>query len=236
MDSDITDFLTIEIKRDLADRYFSFRKMIEEDNAILDKDIASSISIEQKIVIDLSRIYILLQDKKLISDFITISGLQQDFFFDEYLITSPTIKERLFKDINIWGLTWGGRFKKLFLECYEELVQHIDQFRTKYAELADSQALLKETIDLFYRQNDISSIMGFLRGMDSMATIGGGLQGTIDSGFDQSMDKKMRINHPPPLELRLPMFPPLVAQEQINSELKKLASQALAFHSEDFLG
>jgi len=235
MDSDITDYLTLEIKRELADRYFSFRKMIEEDNASLDEDIASSVSIEQKIVIDLSRLYIILQDEELISEFVTISGLQQDFFFDEYLLGSATIKARLFKDIDVWGLTWGGRFKKLLLECYEELVRHVEQYRAKYNQLADNEAMLKETIDLFYRQNDISSIMGFLRGMDSMGGMGGGLQGSINSGFDQSMEQKMHIKHPTPLELRLPMLPPLVPVDQINSELKKLASKALEYHPDDFL-
>lgn len=235
MDSDITDFLTIEIKRELADRYFTFRKMIEEDHANLDKDIADSVSIEQKIVIDISRIYILLQNRGLIEQFIELSGLQQDFFYDEYLTRSPTIKARLFQDIRVWGLTWGGRFKKMFVDCYEELARHVEKYREKYAQLADSEAMLKETIDLFYRQNDISSIMSFLRGMDSMAGVGGGLQGTIDSGFDESIEEKMRIKHPTPLALRLPFFPPLVPAEQISSQLKKLANQALENHPTDFL-
>ncbi len=235
MDSDITDYLTLEIKRELADRYFSFRKLIEEDHATLDEDIASSISSEQKIVIDLSRLYILLQDRELIDQFVNLSGLGKDFFFDEYLLDSPTIKARLFKDIDAWGLTRSSRFKKIMLECYEELVRHVEQYRAKYNALADSQAMLTETIDLFYRQNDISSIMGFLRGMESMGTMGGGLQGNINSGFDQSMEQKMQVKHPPPLELRLPMFPSLAPVKKISSELKKLASQALKFHPKDYL-
>ena len=235
MDNDITDFLSLEIKRDLADRYFSFRKLIEEDTANLDKEIAASVSIEQKIVIDLARLYILLQDKELIQQFITISGLQQDFFFDEYIISSPTIKARLFQDIKVWGLTWGGRFKKMFVDCYDDLVHHVADFREKYAKLADSQAMLEETIDLFYRKNDISSILGFLRGMDSGSAMGGGLEGAIDTGFNESMTDKMRIKPPPPLALRLPMFPPLTPTEQIKSELKDLAGQALKFHPDDFL-
>ncbi|MEN8140040.1 MAG: hypothetical protein ABFR97_02340 [Thermodesulfobacteriota bacterium] len=234
MDNDITDFLSIEIKREMADRYFTFRKMIEEDNSALSKGIALSVSIEQMIVIDLSRLYILMQERDLIDQFIELSGLQHPYFFDDYLIGSPTIKARLFQDVKVWGLTWGGRFKKMFLECYDDLVRHVDKFRSIYTELANEQAMLKESIDLFYRQNDISAILGFLRGMDTPA-IGGGLEGGIDQGFNQSMSDKMQIKPPPPLNLRLPMFPPLIPSEQIKSQLKGLASQALEYHPKDFL-
>lgn len=39
MTSDISNFLNYEIKKELADRYFGFRKLIEEDKALLAKDI-----------------------------------------------------------------------------------------------------------------------------------------------------------------------------------------------------
>ncbi|MEN8257270.1 MAG: hypothetical protein ABFS09_05345 [Thermodesulfobacteriota bacterium] len=235
MDSDITDFLNLEIKRELAERYFSFRKLIEDDTQALQKSIAAFLLIEQKVAIDLTRIYILLNDPDLIWDFLYLSGLERDFFLDMYVRESPTIKARLFKDVKVWGLTWSGRFTKIFLACYDDLVGHVAEFRENYAQLDTSHGILAEEIDLFYRKNDISSIMGFLRGMESGTEVGGKLEGAITSGFNESMEKKMRIKPPQPLEKILTLMPPLVPAVQIKKELKKLATAALTFHPEDFI-
>ncbi len=235
MDSDITDFLNLEIKRELAERYFSFRRLIEDDTKALNESIASFLFIEQKVAVDLTRIYILLNDPDLIWDFLYLSGLERDFFLDMYVRESPTIKERLFKDVKVWGLTWSGRFTKLFLACYDDLVDHVAEFRENYAELETSHGILAEEIDLFYRKNDISSIMGFLRSVDSGGEVGGKLEGAITSGFNESIEEKMRIKAPQPLEKSLTVMPPLVPAAQIKKELKKLAAAALAFHPTDFL-
>ncbi len=235
MDSDITDFLNLEIKRELAERYFSFRKLIEEDTQALQDSIAAFTMIEQRVAMDLTRIYIILNDPDLIWEFLYLSGLERDFFLDMYVRESPTIKARLFKDLKVWGLTWNGRFTKMLLACYDELVLHVDEFRENYAQLDTSHGILAEEIALFYRKNDISSIMGFLRGMDSGAGVGGKLEGAITSGFNESMEDKMCIKPPQPLEKILTIMPPLVPAEQIKKELKKLAAAALAFHPKDFL-
>ncbi|MDR9501380.1 MAG: hypothetical protein RI601_06250 [Desulfurivibrionaceae bacterium] len=234
MDSDITDFLNLEIKRELADRYFSFRKLIEEDSRSLNEDIGSFLLIEQKVAMDLTRIYILLYDPDLIWEFISLSGLEHDFFLDMYVRESPTIQARLFKDVKVRGLTRSGRFSKMLLACYDDLVAHVDDFREHYAQLAKSHALLAEEIDLFYRKNDISSIMGFLRGMNAGPGVGGKLEGAITSGFNESMDEKMRIRPPQPLEKSLTLMPPLVPSGQIKKELKKLAAAALPLHPQNF--
>ena len=70
MTSDISQFLNFEIKKELADRYFGFRKLIEEDKALLEKDIYHHTrTVGQRIVYDLNRIYIMLQDEELIRRF-----------------------------------------------------------------------------------------------------------------------------------------------------------------------
>ncbi len=235
MDSDITDFLNFEIKREMAERYFSFRKLIEEDTKALQKSIATLMLLEQKVAIDLTRIYILLHDQDLIWDFLYLSGLERDFFLDMYVRESPTIKAKLFHDVTVWGLTWSGRFTRMLLTCYDDLVAHVAEFRENYALLADKHGMLVEEIDLFYKKNDISSIMGFLRGMESNSTVGGKLEGAITSGFNESMEEKMRIKRPQPLEKSITLMPPLVPAEQIKKELKKLAAAALVFHPKDFL-
>lgn len=234
MTSDISQFLNYEIKKELADRYFGFRKLIEEDKAHLEKDIYHyTRTMGQRIVFDLNRIYIMLQDEELIRRFLELTGLEERFYYDPYILTSPTLRSRIFAGVKTWGLTVSGRFKRLFMETYEQLTQDVAEYREKYAELVDSQETIEEEIKIFYRQNDISSIMGFLRAMESVET-GGGMEGPIDTGFSEYIDRKMRVTPPVQVRLEIPPIPPLVPLPQIKKELKMLAEDAFPLHKDGF--
>ncbi|MDA3969890.1 MAG: hypothetical protein PF442_00910 [Desulfobulbaceae bacterium] len=234
MTQDIVAALNIEIKKEMADRYFSFRKLIESDTQALNKAVANAVKIEQVVVIDLSRMYILLHDEQLIEKFLHHSGLTSNYYFDAYIVASPTIKTRMFQDISVWGLTWRGRFTKIFLNCYDDLCRHIDIFRSLREELSAEQELIGHTIDMFYRQNDISSMLGFFRSMDSMSQMGSTMEGSINSGFDESLQKKMKIIPPHTVDQEIDPLPPLVPAEQIKSKLKELAHEAFKHHPVDF--
>jgi hypothetical protein len=234
MTSDISQFLNFEIKKELADRYFGFRKLIEQDKAELEKDIyRCNRTVGQRIVYDLNRIYIMLQDEELIRRFLDLTGLEEKFYYDPYILTSPTLRQRIFAGVKTRGLTAAGRFKHLFMLIYEQLSTDVENYREKYAELLDSQETIEEEIKIFYRQNDISTIMGFLRTMDSGAT-SGAMEGAIDTGFSDYIDKKMRLAPPVQVGRELPAIPPLVPLTQIKRELKKLAEAAFPLHRQGF--
>jgi len=231
MDVDISKIMTYEIKKEIAGRYFGFRKLIEEDKEELARRIKShSMTIEQKIVMDLARIYILLQSRELIRSFLELAGLEEEIFYDEYMISSPTIKSRVFTGIRGRGLTRTGRLKNLFLGCYEMLVDHVGKYREKFSELLESHELISEEIKLFYRKNDISSILDFLRSLEDHDN--GLLTGPISRGASENLEKKMMVTSPPPIEYQLPIIPPLVPLARIRREMKKLAEEALKRHPE----
>ncbi|MCA1765436.1 MAG: hypothetical protein LC633_04170 [Desulfobulbaceae bacterium] len=116
MDIDISKVMTHEIRKEMAERYFGFRKLIEEDKEALAQAIRrQSLTIEQRVGIDLTRIYMILRDRRLIDRFLEISGLEEALFYDDYVIDSPTIRARIFAGIKTRGLTKSGRFTKLFL-------------------------------------------------------------------------------------------------------------------------
>ena len=107
MTVDIAKVMTYEIRREIAERYFGFRKLIEEDKYELARKIrAQSITIEQRIALDLARIYFILQDRQLIEDFLELTGLDDALFYDEYMISSPSIRPRVFA-----GITTRSRVK-----------------------------------------------------------------------------------------------------------------------------
>lgn len=235
MESDITGFLSYEIKKELADRYFGFRKLIEEDKGSLEQDIRhSSQTIGNRIVIDLTRIYILLKEDSLILQFLEISGLGEKFFYDPYIPTSTTIRARVFKGVKAKGLTVSGRFKNLLMCLYEALAIDVEEYREKLAELIDSQETIEEEIKLFYKKNDISTIMGFLRSIDGDQTTLGSLEGGMTNGFSESLEKKMRVLPPAKVIEELPILPQLTPLPQIKKEIKKLAEQALQLHTDMF--
>jgi len=235
MQPNIEDILSYEIKKEIADRYFGFRKLIEEDKMDLQEKISQhSHILEKRICFELVRIYILLTDEQLIDDFITLIGWKEKLYYDPYLPESMTIRKRVFQGVKKRGLTKSGRFKNLLLDSYERLEIHIEQYREKLQEFIESHELITEEINLFYRKHDIGNIMGFLRNLDANAGTGS-LSGAVEVGMDTAYEEKMRVKPPPPIEQQLPIIPPLVALANIRRELKKLIDKAYILHGDHFL-
>ncbi len=233
MDVDISKVMTYEIKKEMAERYFGFRKLIDEDKQELARQIRlHTMTSEQRIVMDLVRIYILLQDRTLIERFLILSGLEDVLFYDDHLVSSPTIRARVFAAVEASGLTRAGRFKNLMLNCYEQLVADVDTYREKFGELLDTREFIAAEIKLFYQKNDLSSMLGFLRQLDGEEH--SGLAGPVVSGIGEEMAAKLKVELPEAIEHHLPVIPPLVRPDQIRGELKKLAEEALELHPDGF--
>ena len=226
----VEDIMAVELKREIAERYFGFRKMIEEDTLDLVEKMKYQISVlEQRISFELIRIYILLRDEKLIHDFMGLTGWEEKLFYDPYLTESATIRKKVFKGINMRGLTRAGRFKNLLFDAYGRLVEHVAHYRENLEEIETARETIHEEIDLFYRKNDIGNIMGFLRAMDSSG--GEDRMGiSPDAGSANTFEHKMRVPEPPPLNPELITIPPLFPLSNISKELKKLAEKAYKLH------
>ena len=226
MKPNLEDILAVELKREIAERYFGFRKMIEEDSLDLTEKMKYQISIlEKRISYELIRIYILLMDEKLIQHFMELTGWEEKLFYEPYITESPTIRKKVFKGIKIRGLTNAGRFKNLVFDAYERLVEHVEYYREHMEEIEMSRETIEEEIKLFYRKNDIGNIMGFLRAID-----GGGSEDSMginpNAGSFDTFENKMRLEKPPPLDPELITIPPLVPLPNISKELKKLVDKA----------
>ena len=157
MKTNFEDILAVELKREIAERYFGFRKMIEEDTLDLTEKIKFQLSIlEKRISYELIRIYILLKNDRLIHEFMELTGWEEKLFYDPYITESPTIRQRVFKNIKIRGLTKAGRFKNLIFDAYSRLVEHVGHYRENLEDIKTSRETINAEIELFYRKNDIS--------------------------------------------------------------------------------
>lgn len=227
---DFNTTLAFEVKKEIADRYFGFRKIIEEDsNEYQHNIIAAALELEEKIGFDLVRLYVLLQDNALINDLFRVTGLGEFLFYDQYISKSPTIRKRVLIEIPVHGLTRKRRFRNMFFDIYAILEEHVAEYRQRILDLAGDQETIKEEINLFYQKNDISGIMLFLRGMDGASPGSAGpMAGAIDTESGITMEQKMRLQPPAPVEKFLPVLSPVPPAKEIKDELQRLVDTAFA--------
>ncbi len=226
---DFAQTIAFEIKKDIAERYFGFRKIIEEDSSDYQQEIiTSTLILETRIGFDLLRIYALLREDRLIHRFYDLTRLGEVLFFDSYVVTSPTIRQRLFEKQQVRGFFRKSRFTNMFFAVYETLFDHIESYRARIAALVEEHEVIEEEIKLFYKKNDISGIMLFLRNLDGDASVSGTMSGGISSSSTISMENKMRLHAPESVEKLLPILPAIPKTASIRPQLKDLVHEAFA--------
>jgi len=232
MQDDINKVLAIEVKKEMADRYFGFRKLIEEDIQDYDDQVlASMVRLEQKIGFDLVRLYILLKDETLIHQFFRLAGLDKLIFYDVYMTESPTIRRRVFADQKIRGLTRSSRFKNMIFDTYQNLADDIDDYRKNMMKLAEERDAIAEEIKLFYKKHDLGTMMDFLRHLEGESVYtSGSMSGDLNPQTGESLEEKMRVKPPPPVDELLPDIPPVVPLTEIKKQLKKIIERAFKMH------
>jgi len=118
----LDEVLSAEIKQDIAQRFFSFRKLIEEDKLDLDEKVRQySFILEKRISFELIRIYVLLREERLILAFLELAGLREELFYDPYLAESENIARRVLSCQQFRGWTRAARFRNFIDDCYEKL-------------------------------------------------------------------------------------------------------------------
>jgi len=98
----------------------------------------------------------------------------------------------------------------------------VDDYRDRIAMLAEDREVIEEEIKLFYQKIDISGIMLFLRNLDGDSGTSGTMSGSIEGGGTITMEEKMRLHAPQPVEKFLPVLRELPDSSSIKQELKAL--------------
>ncbi len=225
---DLSAILSLEVKKEIADRYFRFRKIIEEDTLSYRQQIITlALSLENSIGIDFVCIYSLLRDDDLISTFFDITGLSERFFFECEINTSQEMRRKILAGRKIHGLTKKSRFVNLFFDTYTNLLDHIDNYRAEFEALKDDYETICEQINIFYRNNDISSILQFLRGLDLSVEHDIDYSGAND-GMNNfcNLDDKLRLYPPNSVEDLIPRISAVPPLKKTRPQLKKLIQTA----------
>ncbi len=230
---DFAQTIAFEVKKDIAERYFGFRKIIEEDSSDYQQEIiASTLTLETEIGFDLLRIYALLKEDRLIHRFYDLTRLGEVLFFDSYVTTSPTIRKRLFENQQVHGFFRKARFSNMFFAIYKSLFDNVESYRARIAALVEEHEVIAEEIKLFYKKNDISGIMLFLRNLDGDTSVSGTMSGGLSSSSTISMENKMRLHAPKSVEKLLPILPAIPKSASIQPQLQDLVDEAFALQPE----
>lgn len=228
MHEDIHDILALEVKKEMADRYFGFRKLIEEDIREYDNQVLTSfLRLEQKIGFDLVRLYILLKDENLIHEFFQLAGLDQLIFYDPYLAESPSLRKKIFAGQKIHGLTRAGRFTNMVFDTYKALCNDIAQYRQNLTKLASERESIAEEIQHFYRKHDLGVMMDFLRCLDGSTSYqAGDMAGGMVQQAGATLDQKLKVQPPPPVDELLPVIPPVIPLARLKAPFKQIVKKA----------
>ncbi len=230
MDGDISKALTYQVKREIAEKYFGWRTAIFEDISELEKMVAEAQAFyEARVGRDLLRIYSLLSNESLISRFLQMCGWSDRPFYDAYVVDSPTIRERLLKDIERHGWTDSGRFKNLVRDAYRRLVRSCAQYKEKLAAVEEEVAVVKEELRRFKEKFSLDEIMGFLRSLDQDEG-GDSLAMTPLALGSERLEERLAFPSVEHLEEALASVPDLPDPGKIDKKLKDLAERAFMYH------
>ena len=225
---DIADILAFEVKKEMADRYFGFRKRIEDDTAAYSERLTlCAIELENSIGTSLIRLYILLKKMDLIRGFLALTGLPADFFLDPYVLDSPTIRKKVFTGTLTRGFTARQRYFNVSYDAYRGLAAAVGEYSETLASLKEERETIRETINLFYRNNDIDSIMGFIRRLDGPDS---GTMGLMQTGREVNvhcaLSDTLRLQPPLPAGELLPTIAPIPPLPAVKVQLRELLHKA----------
>ncbi len=236
MEQDIGKALAYQIKREIAERYFGYRKIIEDDKLALEGMISDLRFLhEQKVGRDMARIYVLLRNPDLIDEFLRLTGWEDRPFFDPYTVESATITGQLLQDMELHGWLAHNKFLNLLLDSYERLCADTSEYREKLHAVLDEAQVIDEEIHQFKQKFVLEEIMSFLNTLDRRDELASVLGEDMPAGRQADLSSRLELIPVGDIEKLLPRVPDLPASDKIRSGLKGLADRVDKSHKEEVL-
>ncbi|MGB3226155.1 MAG: hypothetical protein WBB23_25430 [Desulforhopalus sp.] len=224
---DLTKALTYEIKQDIAHRYFGFRKRIEtESNQYLEKLQNVDQDYINGIQTDVQRMQCLLRKEALFLSFMKYTELPAAII--NFADPQAFIKCRLlFENLKGEGLTRKRRYRNLVYQTYNSLACNVAGYQHIFVKLEEEHEEICKEIDIFYRKNDLSGILNFLRALDNPDESRSGILYADGAGLASgNLDREMRITPPPPVSTRMHSLKQLLPLKEAKPMLNDLIKQA----------
>ena len=236
MSYDIEKALAYQLKKEIAERYFALRKLIEDDTANAKELLERLDKVYQKRIRPaLLRIYVLLSDEDLIREFASMLGLKNPPFMEEYSRLSKPEKHQLIQDLEPHGWFKESRFLNMLLDSYKQLYREWEQYHELREEVLDELQIVKEEMDQFTKNYSLDEIMHFLRTLNvenesASKALGKVVEGRKMGEFDKKLGFSQDMNE---LFNKVPDLDTISAPDSLGRQLKDLGKKAYDRHKEE---
>gem|GEM_PF-640560 len=230
MAQDIGKALAYQVKREIAERYFGIRKIIEDDSANLQQLISRLKELYNGLAVPLLRIYILLGEQDLAEEFCSLVGWKDQLpFFDREKVAGmdETVLRELFENRRPAGWFATSKYADLLLDAYRDLYRHYLKYRDLLEETEDELAVVQEEINMFRSNYSLDDILTFLSELDRTDMgVSASLESEITPTKRMELEKKMALPSLDEIRANIPELPDFPEPDQIKSALKTLAKAA----------
>ncbi len=236
MSYDIEKALAYQIKKEIAERYFRLRKLIEDDSANVNILLGELKNLyEEGIKPALLRIYAMLGDRDLVEEFSAMLALKFPPFLQNFLQLTSKEKKKLIEGMEPHGLFGEGKFLNTLLDCYKNLYEQWQEYHKLRENVLDEIAIVKEEIDRFRKNYSLDEIMQFLRSLDmeneNSKAIGRIMEGRKMGEFDKKLGFSQDIDE---LSKKVPDLNSIPRPKDVETRLKELGRRAYSRHEAEF--
>ena len=226
---DLAESLSIEVRREIAERYFTHRKVIEEEIEEYQEALKEFEKEEEKILREFLRLMCLLKDPDLLEQFEKITSVSLHTLYDEYILSSPTIRKRLFRKLRSKGFTSKGKFLRLFEDTYKRLLEILPLYQKKWYNLKHWSERINEDIKEFQKEYNLESIFAFFSSLEKSSP--SEMVVAIESGSRSGLEELLRFSRVPSPEGRYIELRKLPPWREVSGKLIALAKKAYQRHT-----
>lgn len=229
---EIAEILSGEVKREISEAYFSEKKALEDAWLEYKEFVKSLCKKEEAVILQASRILIMLENEGLIEEFERITGFPLKKNYLKEIVESPTLRRKLFEKLGkkSFGLTSKSRFIKLFFDIYEDLVIATKSYRMTLKKAKRLYDDLKRDTEHFYKRYDLGSILDFFRKFEDSSYAMGAIEDRERLHEELALSMKIETFPKPTDFVEDYEEPP--GLEKIYSSLRKLAQRAYETHQD----
>ena len=224
---ELSEILSAEIKREIAENYFAEKVLLEEEWEEFKKELSTLKKLNQEIQTWAKRIALFLQDEDLLKEFEKVTRFPISKFVSLEEIRSK--KKELVKEL-FTSLKLPAGFPRLIkcvrtiVWCYENIWKLIKEYKKEFKKMQKYHEILKDKTEEFHSRYDISFILNFFHKLDDKS-----VEFATPEDRERLLEelaKKMRIKIPPEIKEEFAELEEVRSPEAVSLSLWKLGIKA----------
>ncbi|QER42285.1 hypothetical protein F1847_05840 [Thermodesulfobacterium sp. TA1] len=238
---ELSESLSIEIKKEIAETYFREKIFLEEKWNLFKEEIEQLKGLYKRVFNNSWRVFFLLnKDEDLVAEFEKITDfplretckLSKEVFAKEFNLPEEVLKKKLFANVtSSFALTTKSKFVKLFFTVYKRFSKVLEDFILKLKKLKKAYQELEEETQNFYKRFDLSYILNFFHKLSGESLEIGSIEDK--EKVWSSLTEALKIEKAPSLELLFKEFKPLPNFAEIYHKLSLLSKKSYELYPEN---